>query len=76
MSLANQMVFLLAKVLSCAFHPELDADIAALQQMDREVDNWASSKSASFKPIMFNPRSREEGRAFPEIWMLLPFHGR
>jgi hypothetical protein len=70
------MVFLLAKVLSCAFHPELDPDTAALQQMAREVENWASSKGASFKPIMFNPHSHEEGRAFPEIWMLLPFHGR
>jgi hypothetical protein len=75
-SWANRMVFLLAEVLSFAFHPEPNDGLATLQQVSGEIEDWADRKPASFSPIMYKPRSRDEGRAFPEIWMLLPFHGK
>jgi hypothetical protein len=74
-SWANKIVFLLAKALSCAFHPESNADAAALQQISEEIEDWERNKPASFQPIFFESPSREESRAFPQIWMLLPFHG-
>ena len=75
-SWANKIVFLLAKALSCAFHPESNVDAAALQQISEEIEDWERNKPTSFQPILFNSPNREEGRAFPQIWMLLPFHGK
>jgi hypothetical protein len=69
------MVFLLAKVLSYAFLPDQNACSVALQQIDCEVDEWYMEKPATFTPIRFIPRSREHNRAFPEVWLLSPFHG-
>jgi hypothetical protein len=69
-------VFLLAKVLSCAFQPDQKADVAALRQVSEKIEGWVHSKPASFEPVLFKRRSREENRAFPEIWMLQPFHGK
>jgi len=68
-------VFLLAKVLSCAFHPGQKTDMVALLEIGQEIEGWLHSKPVSFEPVIFKPRSRDESRAFPEIWMLQPFHG-
>ncbi|RDW62566.1 hypothetical protein BP5796_10868 [Coleophoma crateriformis] len=73
-SMANQMVFLLAKLLGCVFHPARDTDVEKLHQISREIGEWASGKGLSFAPILFHPRSKTQRRAFPEIWMLLPSH--
>ncbi len=70
------MVFLLAKVLSCAFHPGQKTDAAVLYEISQEIENWVHSKPSSFEPVLFKQRNREEDRAFPEIWMLQPFHGK
>jgi hypothetical protein len=74
-SLANQMVFLLAKVLSYAFLPDQNTSTVVLQQIDREVESWYMTKPVTFTPIRYVPRSRELNRAFPEVWLLSPFHG-
>jgi len=81
-SWANRMVFLLAKVLSHAFRlpdspNQADTATAATswRQMDEEVENWKRAAPATFRPILFKPRSREQGRGLPEMWMLAPFHG-
>ncbi|PYH49266.1 uncharacterized protein BP01DRAFT_75078 [Aspergillus saccharolyticus JOP 1030-1] len=74
---ASRMVFLLAKVLSCAFDPcghQTSRDPSALQTMAREVEEWNSSKPASFAAVRSVPRGESAHRRFPEIWMLLPVH--
>lgn len=69
-------MFFLAKVLNRAFHPDQKTDVAALRQVSEEIEGWVHSKPASFEPVLFKRRSREENRAFSEIWMLQPFHGK
>lgn len=89
--LANRMVFLLAKVLSCAFHAEsVDMETGGMmsrscssrsggggdwKQMNEEVEDWRQKLPSSFEPILFRPPCREQGRGLPEVWMLAPFHG-
>lgn len=87
---ANRMVFLLAKVLSCAFREQQQQTPSdsgqqswneSLQLVDQEVEDWKRTRPSTFEPILFKPpcSSREEeqyGGGFPEIWMLAPFHGR
>lgn len=73
---ANRMVFLLAKVLSCAFPsqtPQSSTD--SLEDITVEVDNWFDSKSPAFNPIYEAKRNREERRLLPDVWLLSPFHG-
>jgi len=82
------MVFLLAKVLSCAFRSDLTGQMimsgtttttssssSSWQQLDEEVEDWRRKLPPSFEPILFKPPSREQGRGLPEVWMLAPFHG-
>ncbi|OCL13497.1 hypothetical protein AOQ84DRAFT_283017 [Glonium stellatum] len=73
-SWANRMVFLLAKVLSYAFQHNIIVDAMSWEKMDEEVEKWQLEKPATFSPILFKPRSREDRRALPEVWMLSSFH--
>lgn len=73
---AARMVFLLAKVLKCAFSYEPTAPhLTLLNDIDGEVENWHSTKAFTFNPIRFVPRGKTRDQRFPEIWMLLPVHG-
>lgn len=74
-SWANRMVFLLARILSCAFQSDSVINLASWQQMKEEVESWRLEKPITFDPILSRPRSRKDNRALPEIWMLAPFHG-
>lgn len=70
------MVFLLAKVLKCAFSYEVStAHFTMLQDIEAEVETWYSTKPHTFNPIRFIPRGQERDCRFPSIWMLLPVHG-
>lgn len=70
------MVFLLAKLLSCALLPEGNVDETGSLQVPDEIARWNEEKPVSFQPILFQSRSKEEGRLFPDIWLLSPFHGQ
>lgn len=72
---ANRMVFLLAKVLSCAFTEKSAANALKLRQMNHEVEKWKSTKPLTFEPIKFIQRKEDKDHRFPIIWMLSPFHG-
>ena len=72
---ACRMVFLLAKVLSCAFSGCSPCPPKQLESIRAEVDAWFESKPPSFNPIRDDPKKREEGRSLPEIWVLSAFHG-
>ncbi|PYI17203.1 hypothetical protein BO99DRAFT_483392 [Aspergillus violaceofuscus CBS 115571] len=74
---ASRMVFLLAKVLSCAFNPgghEPSGDPSGLQGLAQEVEAWNNAKPASFDAIRSVPRGKDVQQRLPEIWMLLPVH--
>jgi hypothetical protein len=75
-SWANKMIFLLAKILSCAFLESSPDNVATLQQLSDEVENWEITRPATFNPIKFIPHGKEKGERFPTIWMLSPFHGK
>lgn len=73
---AARMVFLLARVLKCAFGCEqTPAHLNLLYNIDREVEHWNATKPFTFSPIRYVPRGKTRGERFPEIWMLLPVHG-
>lgn len=73
---ASRMVFLLAKVLKCAFSYEVStAHLTMLQDIEAEVETWYSTKPHTFNPIRFISRGQERDCRFPSIWMLLPVHG-
>lgn len=73
---ASRMVFLLAKVLKCAFSYEVSAaHLTLLHDIEAEVETWYSTKPHTFNPIRFIPRAQERDHRFPSIWMLLPVHG-
>lgn len=73
---AARMVFLLARVLKCAFSYEpTAAHLTLLYEIDREVEHWNVTKPYTYNPIRFVPRGKIRGQRFPEIWMLLPVHG-
>ncbi|RAK98829.1 uncharacterized protein BO80DRAFT_479437 [Aspergillus ibericus CBS 121593] len=71
---AARMVFLLAKVLKCAFSQVSSPEYTALQSMAQEVEDWNMRKPSSFHPLRVLPRDRDVSRRFPEVWMLLPVH--
>ncbi|XHG08615.1 hypothetical protein AWENTII_011709 [Aspergillus wentii] len=72
---ASRMVFLLAKVLKCAFsHESSTAQRNVLRGIEGEVENWNITKPRTFNPIRFVPRSQERQMRFPSIWMLLSVH--
>ena len=74
---ASRMVFLLAKVLKCAFSYEVSAaHLTFLHDIEAEVETWYSAKPHTFNPIRFIPRAQKRDHRFPSIWMLLPVHGR
>lgn len=70
------MVFLLAKVLSCAFGDTRHVDSDQLDAVSREVEYWNLGKPATFKAIRYVARAQRESGRLPEIWMLSPFHGK
>jgi hypothetical protein len=74
---SNRMVFLLARILSCAFNEESRTrrSYASLKALEDEIDDWNASKPQTFQPLHFVPRGKESGRRFPVIWTLLPVHG-
>ncbi|KAM0095727.1 hypothetical protein ACP6JD_000839 [Aspergillus fumigatus] len=74
---SNRMVFLLARILSCAFNEESRTrrSCASLKALEKEVDDWSASKPQTFQPVHFAPRGKDPGRRFPTIWTLLPVHG-
>ncbi|KAF7118415.1 hypothetical protein CNMCM5793_007932 [Aspergillus hiratsukae] len=73
---SNRMVFLLARILSCAFNEETRTrrSYASLESLGKEVDDWNSSKPRTFQPVHFVPQGKDPGRRFPSIWTLLPVH--
>ncbi|GFF43892.1 hypothetical protein IFM51744_05631 [Aspergillus udagawae] len=73
---SNRMVFLLARILSCAFNEESRTrrSYASLKHLGTEVDDWNASKPQTFQPVHFVPRGKDSGRRFPTIWTLLPVH--
>jgi hypothetical protein len=74
---SNRMVFLLARILSCAFNEEnrTRRSYASLKCLEREVEDWNASKPRTFQPVHFVPRAKDPGGRFPSIWTLLPVHG-
>lgn len=74
---SNRMVFLLARILSCAFNEEnrTRGFYASLKALEKEVDYWNASKPQTFHPVHFVPRGKDSGQRFPTIWTLLPVHG-
>ncbi|RFU30443.1 hypothetical protein B7463_g5911, partial [Scytalidium lignicola] len=73
-SWANKMVFLLAKILSYAFSIDQEYNTTHLHEVSYEVDEWSRLKPPTFNPIRFLPQNKQDKRAFPEIWLLSPFH--
>ncbi|GFF24094.1 hypothetical protein IFM58399_00533 [Aspergillus lentulus] len=73
---SNRMVFLLARILSCAFNEEnrTRGFYASLKALEKEVDYWNASKPQTFHPVHFVPRGKDSGQRFPTIWTLLPVH--
>lgn len=70
------MVFLLCKVLKCAFTYEASTEcLALLHDVEQEVERWFNAKPNTFNPIRLIPRTQQRGQRFPNIWMLLPIHG-
>lgn len=70
------MVFLLCKVLKCAFTYEAStAYLALLHDVEQEVEGWFNTKPHTFNPIRFIPRTQRLDQRFPVIWMLLSVHG-
>jgi hypothetical protein len=72
---ASRMVFLLAKALNCAFG-EGSSREPRLREISGEIDRWFELKPATFEPIRCIPRDTRKGTRIPEIWMLLPCHGK
>ncbi|GIJ91913.1 hypothetical protein Asppvi_010888 [Aspergillus pseudoviridinutans] len=73
---SNRMVFLLARILSCAFNEDSRTGrfYATLKGLEKEVDDWNESKPQTFQPVHFIPRGKDYGQQFPSIWTLLPVH--
>ncbi|GKZ32514.1 hypothetical protein AbraIFM66950_001983 [Aspergillus brasiliensis] len=71
---AARMVFLLAKVLKCAFNQVSSPEYTALQSIAQEVEDWNTRKPPSFHPLRMLPRGKDVFCRFPEVWMLLPVH--
>ncbi|KAI2933774.1 transcriptional regulator family: Fungal Specific TF [Aspergillus niger] len=71
---AARMVFLLAKVLKCAFNQVSSPEYTALQSIAQEVEDWYARKPSSFQPLRELPRGKDASCRFPEVWMLLPVH--
>ncbi|PYH37599.1 uncharacterized protein BO87DRAFT_450815, partial [Aspergillus neoniger CBS 115656] len=71
---AARMVFLLAKVLKCAFNQMSSPEYTALQSIAQEVEDWNARKPPSFHPLRELPRGKDVSCRFPEMWMLLPVH--
>ncbi len=61
------MAFLLAEVLSCAFHPEQKPDIAALQEIGQKIDSWCIVGRLYLSLCFSNLGVGGFDRAFPEI---------
>lgn len=73
---ASRMVFLLCKVLKCAFTYEAStAYLTLLHDVEQEVEGWFNTKPHTFNPIRYIPRTQRWEQRFPVIWMLLPVHG-
>ncbi|OJJ86223.1 uncharacterized protein ASPGLDRAFT_1331273 [Aspergillus glaucus CBS 516.65] len=71
----SRMVFLLCKVLKCAFTYEASTEcLALLHDVEQEVERWFNAKPNTFNPIRLIPRTQQRGQRFPNIWMLLPIH--
>ncbi|KAF4247765.1 hypothetical protein CNMCM8980_006988 [Aspergillus fumigatiaffinis] len=73
---SNRMVFLLARILSCAFNEESRTrrSYASLKALEDEIDDWNASKPQTFQPVHFVSRGKDAGSRFPTIWTLLPVH--
>ncbi|ETS77433.1 hypothetical protein PFICI_11307 [Pestalotiopsis fici W106-1] len=71
-SWASKSILNLAFLLKRAFCEPRDASRLALSEA--EIADWDKCKPTSYRPIHVEARSRLEGRCFPKIWMLLPYH--
>ncbi|KAF4862716.1 hypothetical protein CGCSCA1_v014674 [Colletotrichum siamense] len=71
-SWASKSILNLAFLLKRAFCEPRDPAQVALSEI--EIADWNASKPASYRPIYFQERSRDEGRCFPEVLTLLPHH--
>lgn len=66
------MVLQLAFLLNRSFaDPVNENDLAT---SEAELAEWDLLRPESYYPILTIPRSRVEGRTFPEIWTLAPHH--
>jgi hypothetical protein len=71
-SWASLSIVNLAFLLNRAFRePRNPADLAV---SEAELASWDASKPPSYRPILYQPRSRRENRLFPQVWMLAPYH--
>jgi len=82
---ANRMVFLLARLLACAFcggeapsnnNSRNNATADIWSELEEEIEQWQLKRPVSFDPIRFTPRSQEEEYRLPQIWMLSAVHGK
>ncbi|KAI6867851.1 hypothetical protein KC323_g3309 [Hortaea werneckii] len=71
-SWASLSILNLAYLLKRAFSEPLS--LSDLAQSRNEIEDWDFRRPSSYYPFKHRPRSRQEGRCFPEIWMLLPHH--
>lgn len=69
-SWASKSILNLAFLLKRAFCKPKNLSHLALSEA--EIADWNESRPTSYDPIYFQARSRQEGRCFPEVWMLLP----
>lgn len=73
---ATKMVYWLAQVAACAVVDPLSSTPPRLEEIAKQIDDWFRMKPPTFNPIKHKPRDQSAGRVFPEIWMLLPCHGK
>lgn len=68
----QRMVLHLAFLLNRTFaEPVNEGDLA---RSEAEIAEWDLLKPESYYPTLTIPRSRSEGRSFPEMWTLAPHH--
>ncbi|KAL1869740.1 hypothetical protein Plec18167_007664 [Paecilomyces lecythidis] len=72
-SCTNVIVFLFAKILRHIYngegYPQSLQDWCFLQN---EIESWHDSKPASFTPLNYCEADPDDGKPFPEFWMLSP----
>lgn len=76
LSWASRIIFIVAKILRCAYLEHSCSRDATLQQLSTEIGDWQNNKPISFNPIKFAAPGPERDNRFPTIWMLSACHGK